>query len=361
MNKLISITSALSPKFLLIKPGDSSFIREDEKILASIGSLHSVNLHQNEGRIKYLISLLYTIFWLIKTDKDTHVVVWFADYHAALASLICKLRKLEITIFVGGYDTICYKELGMGVFCRFLRRLSAVYAMKNCNRIIANHQSLIYSSNQYYCKDGHFDGIKHYIKDLCTPYYVIHNSLSSTGLPNLDIQRKKQVLCVGTTPRYMDFYNKGYDVLIEACRMLPEILFVFVGIQEKWMSKLNTRFKLNSIPNLIIYHHVPQPQLHKLMEESKVYAQFSISEGMPNALMEAMYYGCVPIGSNVAGIPTVIDNHGIIVRKKDPMLILQAITEALQVEPDRKIISKSIQDRFAPSIRNKKIKALFID
>lgn len=342
-------------KFILVKPAEASFIKEDEKILRSLGELKIIPLHQTQSKWTYLIRLLALACGLAICSKGTKIMIWFADYHAAVAVLISRLRRLESYVFVGGYDTICYPELGMGVFCNPLRATCAKYAFNHTDHIIANHESLIKSSNTYYLPQGHPDGVKHFLPSLTTPCYVVYNSTSFTGTPNLTRERKPQVLCVGVTPRLQDFLNKGYDLLLEVCREMPQTKFIFVGIKSCWREELEKTYPLSRYPNLEIHEWIAQPDLHVLMEESSVYVQASISEGMPNALMEAMYYGCYPIGSNVAGIPTVIADYGTVVMHRSADELKNAIHEGLTKNPDRYAISDSINLRFSPQSRAQQI------
>jgi glycosyltransferase involved in cell wall biosynthesis len=55
---------------------------------------------------------------------------------------------------------------------------------------------------------------------------------------------------------------------------------------------------------------------HKNIQH-EYYFQLSIMEGFPNALAEAMLCGCIPIGSNVSGIPFIIGDTGYILNKRD--------------------------------------------
>lgn len=348
-------------KFILAKPAESSFIREDEKILASLGALDSIPLKQNMGAIPYLLGMLQMAFKILVCRKDTKVLIWFADYHAAVAVVVCRLRNLKSYLFVGGYDAICYPELKMGVFCRPWRAICARFALKHTGHIIANHESLLKSSNYYYSAQGHPDGVRSFIPELKTPCSVVYNSVSFTESPNLDRIRKQQVLCVGVTPRLQDFVNKGYDLLIEVCRAMPQTQFIFVGIKSCWKDELEVTYRLSEPSNLKIISWLEQNDLHRLMEETAVYVQASISEGMPNALMEAMYYGCFPVGSNVAGIPTVMGEYGIVVKHRSVAELKTAITLALEQTIDRCAVSKSVSQRLSPQIRAQRITEILND
>ncbi|MFN8208916.1 MAG: glycosyltransferase, partial [Bacteroidales bacterium] len=56
----------------------------------------------------------------------------------------------------------------------------------------------------------------------------------------------------------------------------------------------------------------------------------SLSEGMPNALCEAMLCGCIPVGSNVEPIPEIIGDTGFIALEKKAPAIRTAIHSALE-------------------------------
>jgi glycosyltransferase involved in cell wall biosynthesis len=71
--------------------------------------------------------------------------------------------------------------------------------------------------------------------------------------------------------------------------------------------------------------------------------------------MEAMLAGCIPVGSKVAGIPTIIDKYGYIIDQRDPQGLEKALDLALQSEADRKEISESIKNRFNLQIRKEKL------
>ncbi len=345
-------------KALLVLPTKSPFMRVDEEILESAYVLKTIHLGQNISKPYYLMSILRSLLTLIRCRGCSKVMIWFADYHAAPFVLLARVLGIKSYVFIGGYDAVKYPCLGMGVYCSSMREFCARLALRNCTHIIANHQALLSSSNSYYRSSGHPEGIYRLVPGLKTPASVVFNALPDFPQPDFDTERKRQVLTVGTTPRLQDFYNKGYDLLAEVAKRRPELNFVFVGIQDRWRTELNRRHQLKNLPNVTIHEALESGELLKLMALSAVYAQPSISEGMPNALMEAMLMGCVPVGSNVAGIPTVIGKHGFIFRQRDPKLLEDALDLALALEPDRKSISESVRTKFA--LENRKARLLKI-
>ena len=84
-------------------------------------------------------------------------------------------------------------------------------------------------------------------------------------------------------------------------------------------------------------------------------------EGFPNALGEAMACGCVPIGSNVSGIPELIGDTGVILNEKKVEYLETSIQ--LLMEQDFQAASIKARDRiknnFLPEHRLKKLKEVF--
>ncbi len=342
----------MKEKALLVLPTRSSFMSVDERILGELFELKTVYLGQDISKTTYLRNILKTLFTLGSKRKFSRVFIWFADYHAAPITLLAKALGIKTHTFIGGYDAVKYPELQMGVYCSFWRGLSARVALKNSHLIIANHKALLASSNTYYKAYGHPEGIYRLIPVLGRPAAVVFNAVDAVDTPDFTTQRSPQILTVGTTPRLQDFYNKGFDLLCEVAKRRPDLNFVFVGIQKSWQTALEPKYGFNRLPNIKIHEYLPRAELWELMAQSAVYAQPSISEGMPNALMEAMLMGCFPVGSNVAGIPTVIEKQGLIIPHRDAKLLEKVLDEAMASNPNRQIISQSIVERF--SLQNRK-------
>ena len=58
--------------------------------------------------------------------------------------------------------------------------------------------------------------------------------------------------------------------------------------------------------------------------------QLSLSEGFPNALSEAMLCECVPLVSNVGGMPDIIHDCGYLLKHKDQDELFKLIGSALK-------------------------------
>lgn len=331
---------------LLFLPTRSTFMQVDEQILGSLYHLKTVHLDQNTSKARYLARILGAMALLLIFSKAESIFVWFADYHAAPLVWLARLLGKKSYIFIAGYDAKKYPEFGMGVHCSYLRSRCAAFALKNCTHVIANHESLLSSDNLYYNPKGHPEGIYRLIPGLSTPATVIHNAVT-VDPPDEFGPRIKQILTVGTTPVFQAFCNKGYDLLVEIAKRRPDLRFVFVGIQGKWMDQIDSIYGLSGLSNVTVHQHLGQKELFALMQSSAVYAQPSISEGLPNALMEAMLMGCLPIGSRVAGIPTVIGEYGLLLQRRDSRELENLLDRALALDPNRRAISESIRTRFS--------------
>lgn len=102
--------------------------------------------------------------------------------------------------------------------------------------------------------------------------------------------------------------EKGIETLLEACRELPDIPFVFAG-------KGPLEEKVNAINNIRNVGFVQGEALHRLIRQ----AAFSIYpsewyENCPFSVMESQMYGTPVIGAEIGGIPELI------VGKKEDLL-----------------------------------------
>jgi glycosyltransferase involved in cell wall biosynthesis len=313
-------------------------------------------MSQTKGKFHFGIRLIKLVFFLIFKSfrKNTVFVSWFADYHSALASFIGKLTNTKSIIFIGGQEAVSYHELQKGVYRKKIRSVCVKYALRNTDLIIANHKSLIYHENYYYNSENpHIDGIIHYVKNLNTATEILYNGIdSSRFIRDLNINKDdKLILTVGTMHHIGDFKNKGFDLFIETARLEPSLNFVLIGLNPNYIDWTEENYKVSELTNLrIIPSFCPQDLLLEMYNKAKVFVQASITEGMPNTLSEAMLLECIPVGSNVNGIPDAIGDTGIIIKERNARVLKTAITNAVKLNT-AKLARQRVIDEFSIELR----------
>jgi glycosyltransferase involved in cell wall biosynthesis len=97
--------------------------------------------------------------------------------------------------------------------------------------------------------------------------------------------------------------EKGVETLLQACKELPQIPFVFAG-----SGSLEIREKINSIPNIKEVGFLSGDKLNEMISKAK----FSIYpsewyENCPFSIIESQMLGTPVLGANIGGIPELID------------------------------------------------------
>jgi glycosyltransferase involved in cell wall biosynthesis len=321
---------------IYIKPANSSFIVSDQKLLEKQYNIIPFSVNQSGPKSDFFVSLFKLAFFLLRNaSRADAFICWFGDYHAAVMVLIAKIRKKKTIIIAGGQEAICYKELGKGVYQKKYRGWCVKYALRNATLILPNHASLVYNENYFYNADNpHIDGIKHYVKNIKGEIIVVPNGIDLSRIDR-DPSIKKVpnlVLTIGTMNKEADFFNKGFDLFIALSRLNPEKDFVLIGTNKAYQKWIETNYKVSEIPNLkIIPSFCPDEILKDYFNKAKVYLQVSITEGMPVSLGEAMLCECIPIGSNVNGIPDAIGDTGVLVYNRDINDLNSALEKALRL------------------------------
>jgi glycosyltransferase involved in cell wall biosynthesis len=135
---------------------------------------------------------------------------------------------------------------------------------------------------------------------------VIHNGVNTelydNAEPNTDIPTSPEHINIGYIGRLETI--KGYDDVLAVAQMMAKedsrIHFYFVG-NTKGKETLVQEYQSANIH--FLGHRDDLPSLYPRFQ---VFVLASYSEGLPNALMEAMYCRCACVASAVGGVHTLI-------------------------------------------------------
>ncbi len=294
--------SSGKPRVLVFSAFHQPFISAD---LEYIGTFAHVR-HLLSSGLGAVVRLLFAV-----PTRDV-VVAWFASVYSAVIVFLCRIFGKRSVIILGGVDAVSVPEINYGIWLSRWRIPFVKYAIRNADSVLSVAPSLI--ENVKTLADYPGQNL-HYL-----PTAYDTNFWKPDGL------KKRRVLTVGASDNEIRLKKKGIDFLLAAAEKLNDTEFIIVGIEEKLLLKLGWE-----IPhNVRLVPPAPQNTLLTFFQESLVFCQPSRSEGMPNTLCEAMSCGCIPVGTNVDGIPIAIGDSGYIVPLGDIDALVNALQEALQ-------------------------------
>jgi len=340
---------------LYVKTSNSSFIKIDQEILENNFNT-SVFFLDNKKLSAYILNLFKLLVYLSKNRKSIDLVfIRFADYHTALLRILTRLFHQKLIIVVGGYDAHMLKEYKYGVYCQSIRSLFAKYSLRNADFLLPVSSILIENINNFAFDYPLPGGIKHFVPDSKAKLVAVNNGYK-VGFWNSDynIEKKNTAICIAKVNDYRTFKIKGIDLFINCARNLKDYSFVLVGTHMDFLLSL----ELEIPANLKVYPFAPQEEIKRLYHESKVYCSFSLTEGMPNVVSEAMLCRCVPIGSRVGGTAEIIGDCGFVAESKDIGHLSDLIIKAMQSnnslgeQARQRIIDNFSFERREKAIRN---------
>ena len=305
----------------------STFVKEDDGILSSEFELTKYRFVTSKKLNLFVYQFIKQFLFLsINIRKFDVLYCWFSDYHSFLPMLFGKVFRKKNIIIVGGYDAVALPEINYGVFQKkdlraFLARLSFRFA----DVIIPVDKSLIFSDNNFINKNGIKLGVKHFVKNLKAKFVVIPTGYDCKKWNKRNTTKKNIVITVASIPDSKTIVLKGIDLFIEISKIMNSIEFVIIGVKDNMLPVLKNIIG----KNVKLYGFTSSDELIKYYSEAKVFCQLSISEGLPNTLCEAMLCECIPVGSNVGGIPTAIGEHGFILQNNDINEAKKIIIKAL--------------------------------
>jgi len=164
-------------------------------------------------------------------------------------------------------------------------------------------------------------------------FVVIPNGVARSTFPRRPVAAVRRIAMVGTLRTV-----KGHDVLIDAAPALlarhPDLHFDIIG-GGPLLGALRERAETRNVAAAFTFYGHREDVAERLAESDLVVMP-SRSEGLPNAILEAMAAGRPVVASAVGGIPEVVQDGvtGVLVPPADPAALARAI-EALADDPRR--------------------------
>lgn len=133
-----------------------------------------------------------------------------------------------------------------------------------------------------------------------------------------------EIISVGS----LEQMYKAPDVLLKAIAILKNksVLCNLTWLGEgKFMEKMKQLAEeLGLSENVNFLGNVSLNKVHKNLQKADLFVLVSRTEGMPRAIIEAMSHGLPCIGSNVGGIPELLEKE-VIVEKNNPEMLADLI------------------------------------
>lgn len=337
---------------LYIKIKNSSFIKVDEDILRRNYNIKTFLLNPRTPftflftALKLIGFLITNLFW-----ADIYFTR-FADYHAGILTFFSKFFKTKTIIVIGGFDVALIPDFNYGAHINKFRSKIVKYALKHSDLLLPNAEALIDYENNYR-ESPVRGGILHFVPKPKGKIKVINNGFDIKFWNDLiDIRKENIALTVAKVTDLRTFKLKGIDCFIKIAKELPEFKFIIIGMSHDFINENNIEVPVN----VTVIDFLGQSELVKYYLKSKVFCLFSISEGMPNVLCEAMLCECIPVGSNVTSIPEIIGDTGIIIKKQNIVEMITQVRKAFSLSSEYgKRARKRIMGNYSLDKREKEI------
>ncbi len=339
---------------LLIYSNYSSFVAKDVEILEKEYNVVKYRFKLQKQLTIMIWELLKQLFFIIRHIWSVDIVYsWFSDFYTLIPFAFARMLGKKTIIVVGGYDAVSIPKLKYGLFYkRDVRQMFGKASFRLSDYILPVDESLIQSTNYFADKDGIKVGVKNYVLNLRARFQVVPTGYDTDFWKAIPLEREKSVLAFGYASSMQKFVGKGHEFLIRVAACMPDVRFNIIGVGDNIMPYAESI----ATPNVTLYNSRTQKELLIQLSQNKVYALFSMSEGMPSSVCEAMLMGCVAVGSNVGGIKNIIGDCGYVLDHDNIEQAAELIQNAL--ESDGEFVArgrKRIIDLFPSKLRETKL------
>jgi glycosyltransferase involved in cell wall biosynthesis len=196
-------------------------------------------------------------------------------------------------------------------------RLVGVPLLRSVDRVVLLHEGLVAIAERYRLR-----------------YTVIHNGTdlaqADSAIPAADLAKPEGETWIGYVGRLESV--KGYDILLRAVeplhRKYGSLKTFFIGATGPGDFSSSSQIRFLGF----------REDVYSVLKRMDVFCLPSLSEGLPNALMEAMSVGCASVASGVGGVTTLIEHekNGILVPPGDPDALRESLERLIRDPESRR-------------------------
>lgn len=307
-------------RIVFFVPVYTEFVKKDEALFRRHFHCETYLFSQKPKEI--LASFFWQFIFLLKNSHKTDAFVsFFAGYSSFLPSIFGKILGIPHIVILGGTDCAALPEIGYGNFRKQPLKWITKTTIELASHLVPVHASLIQFDYTYFPVRYPKQGFKAFCPTANAPVTVVSTAYDGQKFYCAEAKIPKSFITVAQLDP-ITFLRKGIDLILEVAPRFPECSFTIVGAHPEFLNR--------KIPdNVKLLPRIPNNELRELLGSQQFYLQLSLMEGLPNALCEAMLCECIPIGSDVAGIPDGIGESGFVLNKRDVNSLELLMKEAL--------------------------------
>lgn len=289
------------PKVFLFSTFKTTFIDDDVRLLSQFSELKWIC---SSG-----LSAIGRIKWSMLACKVG--IAWFASVYSALLVFMARLFRKKSIIIVGGADVVTDRHLGYGLLLSQWKRPFVRYALRKATHVLPTSEYLRRS-------------VVDVIGDECEHLHTLFLGLDRNFWRPAS-EKESLVLSVAHCISPDRMLIKGIDMLFQVAKEVRDIPFQIIGVDREILSQ--SQF---SVPqNVHVLRPIPREELLPFYQRATVYCQLSRRESVGIAAAEAMLCGCIPIVSDVGGLPETVGDTGYLVPSEDIRRTAEAVRQAL--------------------------------
>lgn len=320
-------------------PQSSSFIQRDIDGLREHYVVHAQALNAQPAW-KLPLRLLRQLLWLLRNRAwNCDCICHFSGYHALLPGWICR----RTFIILAGSDCASIPAIRYGNHSRKWMGWATRIAAAQATRLLPVHASLMHRTQTYSDLVPAEQGILAFGPAIKTPWTAIPYGFDTEFWnPGTGGDRApNSFICVpgAASPTNRLHLLKGVNLVLDIAGRMPLAQFTIVGVADP-------DAYAGAPKNVSFHRHVDAVTLRDFYRKASFHMQLSLSEGMPNALCEAMLCGCIPLASPISSMPDIVDGIGFLLEHDDPEMGAALCREMLA-------LPASERDRRSRSARSK--------
>jgi len=322
VKQLVEIFKELNDQVFLISGSlESDFCLRKHLDIPVINIKHFKSITIIQRIVNHLLTQLFICIAILKIrNRVRHYFFFIGGELLLIPHILVKLLRAKSSLILAGFSSrgSSYMNDPLTSLDILLSRIN----FKLSNRIIVYSKLIVKERNLMQFNDKIRIAKHHYLKPSEINY--------------VDINKKKEIIgFLGNLEP-----NKGIMNLLLSMKLIVNEnknfkLYIGGSGDKEYVNKLKKFVRDNNLsPNIIFCGWINRTEVPKFLAKVKYFVLPSLTEGLPNAIIEAMACGCCVITTPVGAIPDVITHmeNGIITKSNDPDSIYSAILKTKNID-----------------------------